>query len=185
MMLWTASFNLLLALAGPSAVASSMPLLIAQADVIDGFVASCTGNFDGTGLCVNSETNQRFTCLIIPGQVIDCKLPSARSFQCVWVSGVQANYAEFWCDPQVDLMVRSEISSRQFDTPTNASPLGPGPSGTSFPANEIKSDRFDRDRFRPEDLKPDDPFGSSSSPGSSGPSSDASATPPADSGLVP
>jgi hypothetical protein len=184
-MLWTASFNLLLALAGPSAVASSTPLLIAQAEVIDGFVASCTGNFDGTGLCVNSETKQRFTCLIIPGQVIDCKLPSARSFQCVWVSGVQANYAEFWCDPQVDLMMRSEISSRQFDPPTNASPLGPGPSGTSFPANEIKSDRFDRDRFRPDDLKPDDPFGSSSSPGSSGPSSDAPATPPADSGLVP
>lgn len=184
-MFLASSFNLLLALVGSSTVASTRPLLIGQADVVDGFVASCTGNYDGTGICVNTETRQRFACTIIPGQVIDCKLPSERSFQCVWISGVQANYAEFWCDPQVDAMMRSEISSRQFDTPVNASPVGPGPTGGSFPANEINPDRFDRDRFRPDDLKPDDPFGSSSSPGSPDPSSVAPATPPVDSGLVP
>jgi len=88
-----------------------------QADTVDGFVASCTGNLDGTGECVNAETGGKYTCLIIPGQVIDCKSRSSRSFQCVWISGSQANYAEFWCDPQVDAMLRNELSSKQLNRP--------------------------------------------------------------------
>lgn len=91
--------------------------LAVRADTVDGFVASCTGNLDGTGECVNAETGSRYTCLIIPGQVIDCKSRSIRSFQCVWISGAQANYAEFWCDPQVDAMLRNELSSKQLNQP--------------------------------------------------------------------
>ena len=101
-----------------------------QASSIDGFVASCTGNLDGTGECVNAETGKKYMCLIIPGQVIDCKSRSSRSFQCVWISGVQANYAEFWCDPQVDAMLRNELSSKQLNRPftdTTISPLRPLP----------------------------------------------------------
>jgi hypothetical protein len=98
--------------------------LVAQASTVDGFVASCTGNLDGTGECLNAETGRRYACIIIPGQVIDCRSSSSRTFQCVWISGAQANYAEFWCDPQVDSMLRNELSSKQLnqsftDTTTN------------------------------------------------------------------
>ena len=142
-------------------------LRIAQADAVDGFVASCTGNLDGTGQCINQETGQRFTCTIIPGQVIDCKSPKAMSFQCVWVSGVQANYADFWCDQQVDALLRNEISSQRL-RPSLSSPLGPGPSGAAFPGNEITPDRYSRDRFKSDETKLDDPFGQSiTAPGAS------------------
>ena len=100
-----------------------------QADTVDGFVASCTGNHDGTGECVNAETGNRYSCLIIPGQVIDCRSRKTRTFQCVWISGSQANYAEFWCDPQVDALLRNELSSSQLNQPftdtttNNLSPL--------------------------------------------------------------
>lgn len=133
---------------------------LAQADVVDGFVAACTGNLDGTGQCINQETSQRFTCVVIPGQVIDCKSPKAKAFQCVWVSGVQANYAEFWCDPQVDSLLRNEISSQRLQ-PSLSSPLGTGPSSGVFPSNEINADRYSRDRFKTDDPKLDDPFGKS------------------------
>ena len=96
-----------------------------RASSVDGFVASCTGNLDGTGECVNAETGKRYICLIIPGQVIDCKSRNNRSFQCVWISGSQANYAEFWCDPQVDAMLRNELSSKQLNqTFTDTTPNG-------------------------------------------------------------
>ena len=132
-------------------------LRIAQADVVDGFVASCTGNFGGTGQCINQETSQRFTCVIIPGQVIDCKSSKSKPFQCVWISGVQANYADFWCDQQVDTLLRNEVNSQSLQ-PSLTSPLGPGPSGGLFPANEINPDRYTRDRFKPDDSRLDDPF---------------------------
>ena len=77
----------------------------------DGFTAYCTGNLDGTGQCVNQENSQRYTCLIIPGQVIDCKSKGGKPFQCVWVNSVQANQAGFWCDPSVDSMLANELSS--------------------------------------------------------------------------
>lgn len=160
---WAIAFSMF-GLAFPlSAIAVARDLQLAQADVIDGFVASCTGNLDGTGQCINQETGQRFTCVVIPGQVIDCKSRLSNPFQCVWISGVQANYADFWCDPQVDALLRSEISAKQFDVPLGPS-LGPGPSGNSFPANDLNSDRFTHDRFKVEELKPDDPFGSKNPP---------------------
>lgn len=155
------------------AIAQVIPQAIAQAETLDGFVASCTGNLDGTGQCTNQETNQRFTCVIIPGQVIECKSPKAKSFQCVWVSGVQANYADFWCDPQVDALLRNEISSQSLQ-PSLSSPLGPGPSGAAFPGNEINSDRYSRDRFKPDDSKLGDPFGKPiTTPADDGPGSDS------------
>jgi hypothetical protein len=80
----------------------------------DGFTAYCTGNLDGTGDCFNQESNQRYTCVVIPGQVIDCKSKGGTPFQCVWISGVQSNQAEFWCDPSVDAMLANEISANTF-----------------------------------------------------------------------
>lgn len=80
----------------------------------DGFTAYCTGNLDGTGDCFNEETNQPYTCIVIPGQVIDCNSKGGSPFQCVWISGIQANQAEFWCDPSVDAMLANEISANTF-----------------------------------------------------------------------
>ena len=98
-------------------LAALSPVAAGAVDAVDGFVAACTGNLDGTGQCVNQETGSRYTCLIIPGQVIDCKSRTSRAFQCVWISGVQANYAEFWCDPEVDALLRNELSAKQLDQP--------------------------------------------------------------------
>lgn len=126
-------------------------------DAVDGFVAACTGNLDGTGQCVNQETGSRYTCLIIPGQVIDCKSRSSRAFQCVWISGVQANYAEFWCDPEVDALLRNELSATQLDQPfkdTTSDTIAPTTTQTSgsdpFRENDggALKDRF-RDSLNP------------------------------------
>lgn len=84
----------------------------AAADVVDGFFAYCTGNNDGTGLCRNEETGLSYTCQIIPGAVIDCKSPKAKDFQCVWITSPTANGAQFWCDKNVDQMLRQEFSSK-------------------------------------------------------------------------
>ena len=83
----------------------------AAADVVDGFFAYCTGNNDGTGLCRNEETGLSYTCQIIPGAVIDCISPKAKDFQCVWISSPMPNGAQFWCDKNVDQMLRQEFSS--------------------------------------------------------------------------
>jgi len=103
----------------------------------DGFTAYCTGNLDGTGDCLNQETNQRYTCLVIPGQVIDCKSKGGIPFQCVWTSGVQSNQAEFWCDPSVDAMLANEISSNAFRERSTDSLM----QRTSKPA-ELRQDVF-------------------------------------------
>lgn len=70
-----------------------------MARVMDGFIANCTSNHDGTGECVNEEDGRAITCMIVPGQIISC--PSAsRSLECVWISSITADLAQFWCDPE-------------------------------------------------------------------------------------
>ena len=96
---------------------SALQLLIslpAHSKTVDGFVANCTSNQDGTGQCVNQETMQGFTCLIIPGQVIDCNTASGREFQCVSISGAIGNQAQFSCDPKVDRMLIDELNNKAF-----------------------------------------------------------------------
>lgn len=76
--------------------------------VYDGFNVYCTSNHDGTGVCTNMETSRNLDCIIIPGQVIDCKSNSGKSFQCVLYSQYAPNQAEFFCDPSVDQMLGEE-----------------------------------------------------------------------------
>lgn len=90
-------------------ITSRLPVL--SQPVYDGFNVYCTGNRDGTGLCVNMETSQALDCIIIPGQVIDCKTSSGKSFQCVFYQQYTSNQAEFTCDPAVDKMIREESPS--------------------------------------------------------------------------
>lgn len=75
---------------------------------LDGFVAGCTSNQDGTGDCQNNETGLFYSCLVVPGQVIDCTSKFNISFQCVAISGSVAGFSEFWCDPQVDKLLNTE-----------------------------------------------------------------------------
>jgi len=84
------------------------PVAVNAQPVYDGFNVYCTSNLDSTGVCVNMETNRSLKCIIIPGQVIDCRSRSGKSFQCVLYSQYTANQAEFFCDPAVDRMLGQE-----------------------------------------------------------------------------
>lgn len=101
-----------------------MQLSFAASDVVDGFFAYCTGNNDSTGLCRNEETGRDYTCQVIPGAVIDCMSSRSKPFQCVWISAPIANAAEFWCDKNVDQMLRDEfkttITEKEFKSGTAA-----------------------------------------------------------------
>ena len=86
----------------------------------DGFLAECTGDgAGGTGICTNVENHQKYKCMIIPGQIIDCESQIDRSFQCVYVSSAIQGQSEFWCDSTVDLMLNNEFSN------TDLTPGGP------------------------------------------------------------
>ena len=88
-----------------------IPRSLAASDIVDGFIAYCTGNHDGTGLCENEETGQSYTCQIILGSVIDCKSTrSQKPFQCIWISSSMPNGAQFWCDKDVDQMLREDFA---------------------------------------------------------------------------
>jgi len=97
----------------------------------DGFVANCTSNQDGTGLCVNQETKQSFTCLIIPGQVIDCSTASGKDFQCVAISGAIGNQAQFSCDPKVDQMLMGEVTDKAFNPEELGEPVDANEASTT------------------------------------------------------
>jgi hypothetical protein len=72
--------------------------IAAKAKSMDGFFAYCISNLDTTGECTNEEDGRKFSCLIVPGQIISCPTNTSRSMECVWISGVTANQAQFWCD---------------------------------------------------------------------------------------
>jgi hypothetical protein len=97
------------------------PVVYAQ-PVYDGFNVYCTSNMDGTGVCTNMETSRKLQCIIIPGQVIDCKSRSGKSFQCVLFSQYTPNQAEFFCDPAVDQMLGQEVDSAGADAFYNTFP---------------------------------------------------------------
>jgi hypothetical protein len=84
-----------LGLAVAGLIFAPLPLL---AKSMDGFIAFCTSNHDNTGECVNEEDGRKIQCLIVPGQIISCPAQS-KSVECIWISGVTANQAQFWCDP--------------------------------------------------------------------------------------
>lgn len=100
---------------------ASHPSVFAQ-PVYDGFNVYCTSNLDGTGVCASMESGKKLQCIIIPGQVIDCKSRSGKSFQCVLYSQYAANQAEFFCDPSVDQMLGQEVDAPDHDAFYNTFP---------------------------------------------------------------
>lgn len=77
-------------------------------DISGGFNIYCTSNKDSTGSCVNLKSQKLLDCLIIPGQVIDCKGSSGKKFQCVLYSQVTETQAEFFCNQDSLLTVPNE-----------------------------------------------------------------------------
>jgi hypothetical protein len=92
------------------------------AGTLDGFFMYCTSNLDGTGSCTNEEDNRPFSCLIVPGQIISCPSESATTaVECVWISGITANQAQFWCDPEDEAKMYGEKSKQlQQESPDEA-----------------------------------------------------------------
>ncbi len=83
---------------------------------MDGFLMYCTSNQDGTGSCVNQEDGKEFACLIVPGQIISCPGTNARAVECVWISGVTADQAQFWCDLDDEAAMYGRASSSKGDS---------------------------------------------------------------------
>lgn len=100
-------------------IALLLPNQVHAQRVIDGFNVYCTSNLDGTGVCTNMETSRNLDCMIIPGQVIDCKSKSGKSFQCVIYSQYTTNQAEFYCDPSAErlLLQEGELDGGSFTDP--------------------------------------------------------------------
>ena len=87
-----------------------------QAKQMDGFFMYCISNNDGTGFCTNEEDQKNFACLIVPGQIITCPVSTSQSVECVWISGVSANQAQFWCDPKDEAAMYGSIG-QSLDQP--------------------------------------------------------------------
>lgn len=88
---------------------------------IDGFIAYCTSNHDNTGECVNEEDGLKLSCLIVPGQIISCPVLS-KSVECVWISSITANQAQFWCDPTDEAEIYGAIFSESRPNQLQDSP---------------------------------------------------------------
>ena len=92
-----------------------MAFMKAEGATVDGFLAYCTSNNDWTGICTNTENQISYSCLIEAGSIINCKSKKQTPFQCIWVSDVRANAAEFWCNKEVDQMLSDEFANNQTD----------------------------------------------------------------------
>ena len=63
----------------------------------ENFNVYCTSNKDATGVCLTENTNQELSCIIIPGQVIQCTDKEKIIYECVLVVQVTPTQAEFSC----------------------------------------------------------------------------------------
>ena len=61
------------------------------------FNVYCTSNLDSTGVCVDESSKNSLDCIIIPGQIIECKDQSSKEYECVLIAQVTATQAQFSC----------------------------------------------------------------------------------------
>ena len=65
----------------------------------DSFTIFCTGNQDSTGSCLevgDSEEHKKLECIMVPGNIIDCKNESEEQIECILIAATSAQ-AEFSC----------------------------------------------------------------------------------------
>ena len=102
----TAVFSILFALA--------FHQISAQPD--DAFTVYCTGNHDATGSCLkisNSDKPEEFECIMVPGNIIDCKNNSDANIECILITATSAQ-AEFSCSESMSKSLKSaETMSNQ------------------------------------------------------------------------
>lgn len=84
-----------------------------------GFNVFCVSNKDGTGICSDLVSGHSLNCIIIPGQVINCKNSLGNSLQCVLISQYTQNQSEFFCNEQVN-----SAPSPNFNPPSTDRVLG-------------------------------------------------------------
>ena len=61
------------------------------------FNVYCTSNLDSTGICVDESSKNLLNCIVIPGQIIECKDQSSNEYECVLIAQVTATQAQFSC----------------------------------------------------------------------------------------
>ena len=82
----------------------------------DAFTVYCTGNHDATGNCLkisNSDKPEEFECIMVPGNIIDCKNNSDANIECILITATSAQ-AEFSCSESMSKSLKSaETMSNQ------------------------------------------------------------------------
>lgn len=81
----------------------------------------CTSNLDSTGVCVDEKTQISFTCLIIPGQIIECKDKNSIDYECVMTTQITPTQAQFSCSKLVSTSAL-EIPNDDPEIESNALP---------------------------------------------------------------
>jgi hypothetical protein len=91
---------------------------------MDGFFMYCTSNLDGTGSCTNEEDGRAFACMIVPGQIITCPAKQMATVDCVWISGITENQAQFWCNPENERAIYNNDNTSSLDMQNRGSNPG-------------------------------------------------------------
>ena len=101
------------------------------------FTVYCTGNHDTTGSCLkmsDSEEAEKFECIMVPGNIIDCKSKSDTNVECILIAATSAQ-AEFSCSDSMTKSLKAveTMSSQDANYQDNLS-------GDSK-ANDIKNEQ--------------------------------------------
>ena len=70
----------------------------------DSFTVFCTGNHDSTGSCLevsNSKEHKKLNCIMVPGNIIDCKNEADERIECILIAATSAQ-AEFSCNKNTE-----------------------------------------------------------------------------------
>ena len=70
----------------------------------DSFTVFCTGNHDSTGSCLevsSSEELKELNCIMVPGNIIDCKNEANERIECILIAATSAQ-AEFSCNKNTE-----------------------------------------------------------------------------------
>ena len=113
------------------------------------FTVYCTGNHDTTGSCLktsDSKKDEEFNCIMVPGNIIDCKSNSDTNIECILITATSAQ-AEFSCSRE---NAKSHISVETTPKPNS------GYKETIIYSNEERE--FDEDSDKPQSNVFQDPF---------------------------
>ena len=84
----------------------------------DTFRVYCTSNHDGTGACIAQATNEAMTCLLVPGQIVECQGTQEQPSQCILIGQISAQQAELSCQTsleQTDIRNKGKELSSPFN----------------------------------------------------------------------